>query len=72
MVRNSMNCVSWKRRLEVAADLKQIYPAVTVEEAELRLGEFETKWGAEYLPIDPSWRRNCGRWPNNGLRDNYV
>lgn len=58
MVRHSLNFVSWKRRQEVAADLKRIYTAATADEAELRLGEFEEKWDADYLPIGQSWRRN--------------
>ena len=60
MVRHSLNYVSWKRRPEVATDLKRIYQSATAEEAELRLGEFEAKWDDEYLPIGQSWRRN---WP---------
>ncbi len=44
MVRHSLNYVSWKRRPEVAADLRLIYQSATAEEAELRLGEFECKW----------------------------
>ena len=60
MVRHSLNYVSWKRRAEVAADLKRIYTATTVDEAEQRLSEFEAKWDGEYLPIGQSWRRN---WP---------
>lgn len=60
MVRYSLNYVSWKRRPEVAADLRLIYQSATAEEAELRLGEFEEKWDAEYLPIGQSWLRN---WP---------
>ena len=44
MVRHSLNYVSWKRRPEVAADLKRIYESATVDEAEQRLGEFEEKW----------------------------
>lgn len=43
MVRYSLNYVSWKRRPEVAADLRLIYQSATAEEAELRLGEFEEK-----------------------------
>ena len=54
MVRHSLNYVSWKRRKEVAADLRRIYTAATAEEAELMLGEFEERWGAEYLPIGQS------------------
>ena len=60
MVRNSLNYVSWKRRAEVAADLKRIYESATADEAERRLGEFEAKWDDDYLPIGQSWRRN---WP---------
>src|SRR5262245_20418328 len=60
MVRHSLNYVSWKRRDEVAADLKRIYQSSTADEAELRLGEFEAKWDDDYLPIGQSWRRN---WP---------
>ena len=61
MVRHSLNYVSWKRRKDVAADLRRIYTARTAEEAELMLGEFEAKWDAEYLPIGQSWRRNWSR-----------
>ena len=60
MVRHSLNYVSWKRRPEVAADLKRIYTCATAEEAELRLAEFEARWDEEYPPISQSWRRN---WP---------
>ncbi len=61
MVRHSLNYVSWKRRAEVAADLKRIYQSSTADEAELRLGEFEAKWDDDYLPIGQSWRRNWSR-----------
>jgi len=61
MVRHSLNYVSWKRRPEVAADLKRIYQSATADEAEQRLGEFEAKWDAQYLPIGQSWRRNWTR-----------
>lgn len=61
MVRHSLNYVTWKRRPEVAADLRRIYTAATADEAERRLGEFEAKWDAEYLPISQSWRRNWER-----------
>ncbi|UTH73528.1 IS256 family transposase [Chromobacterium sp. IIBBL 290-4] len=61
MVRHSLNYVSWKRRAEVAADLKRIYQSATLDEAEQRLGEFEAKWDDEYLPIGQFWRRNWAR-----------
>ena len=58
MVRHSLNYVSWKQRKEVATDLKKIYSAVTIEEAELNLDQFETKWNASHPAIGKSWRRN--------------
>jgi putative transposase len=58
MVRNSLNYVSWKERKAVAADLKQIYRAATVEEAEQRLCEFEQRWDEKYSSIGKMWRRN--------------
>jgi len=61
MVRHSLNYVSWKRRPEVAADLKHIYTATTDVEAEQRLTQFEHKWDQEYPPISQSWRRNWER-----------
>ena len=61
LVRYSLNYVSWKLRKEIADDLRVIYAAATVENAEQRLGEFEKKWGAAYPPIAQSWRRNWAR-----------
>lgn len=61
MVRNSLNFVPWKAQKEVAADLKRIYSAATVEQAERMLTEFEVKWDKQYLPIGQSWRRNWAR-----------
>ena len=61
MVRHSLNYVSWKRRKEVAADLRRIYTAATAQEAELMLSEFEQRWDTEYPPIGQSWRRNWSR-----------
>jgi putative transposase len=58
MVRNSLNYVNWKERKAVAADLKQIYHAATAEEAEQRLGDFEHRWGGQYVSIGKMWRRN--------------
>jgi putative transposase len=58
MVRNSLNYVNWKERKAVAADLKQIYHAATVEEAEQRLSDFEQQWDGKYSSIGKMWRRN--------------
>ncbi len=61
MVRYSLSYVGWKLRDEVASDLRSIYTASTVDDAEIRLDEFEAKWGADYPPIVQSWRRNWTR-----------
>ena len=61
MVRHSLNYVSWKLRKEIAADLKTVYAASTVDEATIRLNEFEAKWGADYPTIVKSWRSNWAR-----------
>ena len=69
LVRYSLNYVGWKLRKEIAPDLRAIYVASTVEEAEQRLNEFDEKWGAAYPPIVQSWRRcvcccrECGLQP---------
>jgi putative transposase len=57
MVRNSLQYVPWKERRRVAADLREIYRAATVELAEQRLSEFETRWDAKYASIGKLWRR---------------
>jgi putative transposase len=57
-VRGSLNYVSWKQRKAVAADLKPIYQASTVEEAAQRLDEFAVKWDQAYPTISQMWRRN--------------
>lgn len=57
-VRNSLNYVSYKHRKQVAADLKPIYQASTVEQGELKLDEFAAKWDGVYPTISQMWRRN--------------
>ena len=61
MVRHSLHYVSWKQRKEVATDLKTIYQAPTIEEAEIHLEEFEEKWNTSHPTIGKSWRRNWER-----------
>jgi putative transposase len=61
MVRHSLNYVGWKLRKAVAADLRSIYTAATLAEAELRLDEFEQQWGADFPSIIKSWRNNWAR-----------
>jgi putative transposase len=60
MVRYSLSYVGWKERKAVAADLKAIYRAATVVEAEQALAAFEQKWDRKYPSISKSWRTH---WP---------
>jgi putative transposase len=53
--------VNWKERKEVAADLKPIYRATTVLEAELRREEFIVNWGGKYKAIGKLWKENWER-----------
>jgi putative transposase len=55
MVRASLNYVTWQDRKKVVADLKPIYKALTADEAEQQLTEFETKW-PKYPAIARLWR----------------
>jgi putative transposase len=60
MVRHSLNYVNWKERRAVAADLKEIYRAATLAEAEAALERFGVKWDGKYPSISKSWRAH---WP---------
>jgi putative transposase len=61
MVRNSLRFVSWKDRKKVAADLRTIYTATTLEAAEQALDAFGAKWDERFPTIAKSWRAH---WPN--------
>jgi len=61
MVRHSLKYVSWKMRKAVAADLRSVYAATTLEAARAALDAFEQQWGSDYPPIVQSWRRNWDR-----------
>ena len=61
LVRASLHYVSWKRRKEVAVDLRKIYRAATAAEGEMWLREFEVKWDATYPMVSQIWRRNWER-----------
>jgi putative transposase len=58
MVRASLNYVSWKERRPVARDLKLIYRAASLEEAERQLADFARQWDQRYPSISALWRRN--------------
>ena len=58
-VRASLRYVTYAERKKVAADLRLIYSAANVEDAEHQLAAFEQKWAARYPMIGASWR---ARW----------
>ena len=60
-VRNSLKYVPWKERKAVAADLRAIYGAATLGEAEQALERFSQKWDDKYPAISPNWRTHWQR-----------
>lgn len=58
MLRASLNYVNWKERKPVARDLKSVYRAASLEEAERQLAGFAQKWDQRYPSISALWRRN--------------
>lgn len=61
MVRNSLKYVGWKQRKMVAADLKLIYGAKTIDEAEIALTDFSEKWENEFPAIGKMWMTHWHR-----------
>jgi putative transposase len=61
MVRHSLSYVSHRDRKQVATDMKNIYQAATLEEAEHQFALFESVWAAQYPLIVKSWRVNWAR-----------
>ena len=57
-IRNSMKYVSYKEQKEVLADLKTVYQALNLEEAEFAFEEFKEKWGKRHPIIIKSWENN--------------
>jgi putative transposase len=60
-VRNSLRYVPWKERRAVATDLRAIYGAATLTEAEQALERFADRWDAKYPAISPSWLADWDR-----------
>jgi len=61
LVRHSLFYVSHKDRKEIAQDLKLIYQAPTLDEADFQLSKFADKWNAVYPVVVKSWRSNWAR-----------
>jgi putative transposase len=61
LMRHSLSYVSHRDRKEVATDLKAVYQAATLAEAEHQLDEFEERWAETYPVIAKSWRGSWSR-----------
>jgi len=57
-IRNSTKYVSYKDIKPLMADLKLVYGAPTLDDAEYRLEEFREKWEKKYPQILKSWDNN--------------
>lgn len=57
-IRNSLKYVPYKEQKEFMADLKKVYQALTIKEAELSFAAFKEKWGKRHPVIIRSWENN--------------
>lgn len=60
-IRNSTKFVASKDIRAVIADLKEVYQAATLDQAENGLLELDSKWGKKYPMIIKSWNNNWSR-----------
>ena len=57
-IRNTLKYVSFKDKKQLVSDLKHIYQALTLEEAEFAFEVFKEKWGKKYPIVIRSWENN--------------
>lgn len=57
-IRNTLKYVAHKDSKELMSDLKRVYQAVNIEEAEIAFGEFREKWQNKYPIVIKSWENN--------------
>jgi putative transposase len=55
-IRNGLRYVSWKNKKEFARDMKLIYGASTLSEANSQMDRFQERWQKEYPHVIRSWR----------------
>ena len=58
LMRNCLKYIPWKDKKQVAADLKPIYQAATIKEAERALDAFSQEWDDLYPAISQIWLRH--------------
>jgi putative transposase len=62
LIRNSLDCASWKDRKPLAAAIKPIYTAPSAEAALAALDAFEHgPWGQKFPAVVAAWRRAWDR-----------
>lgn len=57
-IRNSFKYLIQSDKKEFIEDLKTVYNAINLSEAECNLDKFDQKWGKRYPAVIRSWRRN--------------
>lgn len=57
-IRNSLKYVPHKDKKPLMIDLKKVYQALTLEEAEFAFEAFEETWGGKYQIVIKSWEFN--------------
>ena len=57
-IRNALRYVPFNDSREVLRDMKEIYRANTIEQAEIGLESFENKWGKKHPAMVRSWKTN--------------
>lgn len=57
-IRNSLRYVPYKQQKAFIADLKTVYKAVNLEQAEVALLDMDEKWGKKYPTVLRSWKEN--------------
>ena len=60
LIRNSLDCASWKERKALAAAIKPIYTAPSAEAAELDVFA-QGPWGEKFPTVAAAWRRAWDR-----------
>jgi putative transposase len=62
LIRNSVRLVPWKDRKALCADLRRLYTAGNVEEAQRALAAFKDKWDAKYPMVAKKWEDRWEEW----------
>jgi putative transposase len=57
VIRNAMRFVSYSDRKHIAASMRTIYTAPSVEAADIALSDLDTEWGDQYPGVVDVWRR---------------